>query len=228
MAITPGSDKGNLNSTTEVELVPAPGAGVQRAVTLVNIYNKDTAASEYIVSKKVAGTLYEIGRESLGTLVTGRPVARDTPVYLTGTDQSIVAVLAAVITTTQPRWNVSWIDKSQPTAAVSTYVPNEGPTNGVTPVTAISAPAAGLKRVIQPQSAGVRNYDVIDHIVIFQKNKAGVITIIYKEPALAPGDTAMMPKWVGLDATDESLEIVLGEVKNTTEPKFDVVAQEVS
>jgi len=109
------------------------------------------------------------------------------------------------------------------------FIPNEGATNGTTPVTALSAPASAIiQRVVRAGAWGVYNGDDVNHDVIFQKNKAATITILFKVLDLEPGLTAMLPKAVGLDDTDESLEVVLGEAMSTVHPRFDLVALEAS
>lgn len=48
----------NSNNNTDVALVPAPAAGVQRIVDLVNIYNRDTVAQTVTVKVDLSGTEY--------------------------------------------------------------------------------------------------------------------------------------------------------------------------
>lgn len=109
------------------------------------------------------------------------------------------------------------------------FIPNEGATNGTTPVTALAAPASAvIQRVVRAGAWGVYNGDNVNHDVIFQKKKAATVTILFKFLALAPGETAVCPKTVGLDATDEILEVELGEAMSATHPRFDICALEAS
>ena len=109
------------------------------------------------------------------------------------------------------------------------FIPNEGATNGTTPVTALAAPASAvIQRVVRAGAWGVYNGDDVAHIVIFQKNKAATVTILSRITAVAAGETAICSKTVGLDAADESLEVVLGEAMSTVHPRFDIVALEAS
>lgn len=112
MAITPGSSHGPMDGITEVELVAAPGAGVQRAILLARIYNEDSAGVTITASKKVAGVLYRLEKVPLDVNGVMFPVDGGKVLELTGTDQSLVAVMAGAPATIQPKFVCSWVDKS--------------------------------------------------------------------------------------------------------------------
>lgn len=68
---TPGRTVTNTNSTTDVNIVPSPGASTQRVVDFINIYNSDTAASQVIVKFDANGTEYILWT---ATLLVGESV----------------------------------------------------------------------------------------------------------------------------------------------------------
>lgn len=55
-AFTPGSNNGDLNGTTDVDLVTAPGSSTYRQVKHLSIYNADTAAVTVTVNLDDSGT----------------------------------------------------------------------------------------------------------------------------------------------------------------------------
>jgi len=67
-AYTPGRTAADTNSTTDVNIVPAPAASTQRVVDFVSIYNKDTVAATVTIKFDANGTEYIIFK---ATLVTG-------------------------------------------------------------------------------------------------------------------------------------------------------------
>lgn len=56
-SFTPGSSDGQTNNTTAVTLVGNPGAGVQRQVKRLNVYNADTAQATVTIRLNNGGTL---------------------------------------------------------------------------------------------------------------------------------------------------------------------------
>lgn len=64
-AYTPGRTVTNTNSTTDVNLVPAPAASTQRVVDTINIYNSDTAPSTVTVKFDANATEYILWKASL-------------------------------------------------------------------------------------------------------------------------------------------------------------------
>ena len=111
LTVTPGSNHGNLNGTTPVTIVAAPGAGVQRTVRSVRFANIDTAAVTIRVRKTVAGTPYEFDSVT-GLVVDGKfwPLSNDDVLNLTATDQSLTAVMGGAAATTNPSFEASYID----------------------------------------------------------------------------------------------------------------------
>jgi hypothetical protein len=111
--LTPGSNTGNLNGTTAVELVPAPGAGVVRTILSLRIFNADNAVVTATLRKKISGTNYALDyRDSLPVNETWFPIDADNKVMLTATTQSLTAILAGAKSTADPSFEVCWIDRA--------------------------------------------------------------------------------------------------------------------
>lgn len=113
MAVILGSNQGNMNGVTAVEIVPAPGSGVYRAVRSIRFFNLDTAVVTFKVFKRV-GVLDYYFDGVVGLAVGGvyNPVDGDDIIALTGTDHSIMALLGGAIATLNPQFIASWVDKS--------------------------------------------------------------------------------------------------------------------
>lgn len=111
MALLPGGDDGTLNGTTEVTLVAAPGASVQRIIQPhgISIQNRDTAVVTVELRKVSAGGTRRIWR---GDLDVGDTFYNDSQIVLDATTDSVRAVMSAAATTTNPDWNVSYGDAS--------------------------------------------------------------------------------------------------------------------
>lgn len=71
-AYTPGDNNGALNSTTNVDLIVAPGASTQRVIDYIGVFNKDTLAVAPTIKLDVSGTPRTLwkGKLSAGELVT--------------------------------------------------------------------------------------------------------------------------------------------------------------
>lgn len=112
VTVTLGSNQGSLNGMTAVEIVPAPGVNVFRAVRSIRFVNKDTAVVSIRVRKLVAGTPFEFDCV-VGLAVDGKfdPIDGDEIVALTATNQSITALMDAAIAATNPSFVASWVDK---------------------------------------------------------------------------------------------------------------------
>lgn len=81
-AYTPGKTGVNTNNTTDVNIVPAPGASTQRVVDLVNIYNNDTAPATVTIKIDVgAGVEYILWK---GVLAVGQTLS-----YIEGSGWSV-------------------------------------------------------------------------------------------------------------------------------------------
>jgi hypothetical protein len=61
----PGNTPINTNNTSDVNLVPAPGASTQRLIDYVSVYNADTAAATVTIKLDVSGTERILWRGSL-------------------------------------------------------------------------------------------------------------------------------------------------------------------
>lgn len=56
MTLPQSSSQGSTNNTTDVDMVTAPAASTTRQITIINIYNNDTASATVTVKKDVSGT----------------------------------------------------------------------------------------------------------------------------------------------------------------------------
>ncbi len=112
-------------------------------------------------------------------------------------------------------------------ADTSVPIGNEGRTNGATPVTMLSAPAASTQRVVPRNGINFYNADSASVTVTYQKNKGGTITIL-KTAIIATLVYDSYPGVIVLDATNESLEIVLAGAVATVQPYWDVSALETT
>lgn len=105
---------------------------------------------------------------------------------------------------------------------------NEGSLTGDAAKTVLAAPAASKQRIVPANGLSIYNADTVAHDFTIQKNKNSTVTIFWKESAVAAGVHVVLPKKVVLDATDESLEVVVDADATTTEPTFDLAAMETS
>lgn len=109
-----------------------------------------------------------------------------------------------------------------------TLIGNADIYNGATAVTALAAPATGETRQVPANGAGAWNADTVAHDFIWQKNKGGTVTLLYKDAAVPAGTQSLLPKTVVLAADDESLETKIEGAHTTTAPTFDVAAMNCS
>jgi hypothetical protein len=68
---TPGRTQTQTNDTTDVNIVPSPGAGDQRVVDYISIFNSDTASATVTVKFDASGTERVLWK---GTLAVGEKV----------------------------------------------------------------------------------------------------------------------------------------------------------
>jgi cytochrome c oxidase assembly protein Cox11 len=112
ITISPGSNHGTLDGTTPVTLVAAPSSGTTRIVLSIRIVNKDTVAHNIRVRKAVGGTDYEFSNAlALDVDEEHVPVDREQAVFLTATNQSITAVMGEAVTSVNPHFVASYIDR---------------------------------------------------------------------------------------------------------------------
>lgn len=112
MAFTEDGNEGDLNSVTEVEIVPAPASGVRRLVKTITVHNPRTNGSVQLTLQK------KNNPGTLGTIFSALLDPGDTFIFgdigeveiLTGT-QNIIAFLDA-IPLTQPSFTAGWGDAS--------------------------------------------------------------------------------------------------------------------
>lgn len=181
-AYTPGNTAVNTNNTTDVNIVPAPGASTQRVVDLVAIYNNDTVNAAVTVKLDVGGTEYIVftatliaGGRAQYTSESGWQVFNDTSIVTSNTYNSGYADLAAISNPAAPGSGIlrmyartiagRTLPKWMPPSGVDTpfqpalfgnnvvlYVPNTGTTAGIN----LGAPWAVGTTVAHPQpTAGI-------------------------------------------------------------------------
>lgn len=109
MAFTPGNQNGTLNGTTQVDIVTAPGASVQRAVRNVTFYNRDSVAVEVTLKFDANGTLRFLEK---ATVQVGESWVYSVLQVLDATTDKLVAVMTAAVTTTAPDFSANYADKS--------------------------------------------------------------------------------------------------------------------
>lgn len=113
VTLTPGSSQGSLNGVTAVTVVAAPPANTTRAIRFISTLNIDTVVHTIRARKLVAGTPYQFDC-SPSTPVDGKfqPVSWDSVYLLTATDQSLQLIMDEAMTTTNPTYTCSWIDRT--------------------------------------------------------------------------------------------------------------------
>jgi hypothetical protein len=106
----PIGNEGNFNSTTEVTVVAAPASTKQRAIPTsgLSVYNADTVAADIIVQKNKNGTRTIVYKKT--ALASGASDVMLVKVVLDATDESLEVKLGGAITTTQPTYNVAYVE----------------------------------------------------------------------------------------------------------------------
>jgi hypothetical protein len=116
MAITrmvPGSSDGTLNGSSEVVVVPAPAASVQRIIRDVTIANVDTAnvvASLQLANGAARRVIWSGVMEPGDTLKYG---FGEDVMILDSTAKSVVAKLSGAAATSNPDFMSSWMDRTE-------------------------------------------------------------------------------------------------------------------
>lgn len=105
--------------------------------------------------------------------------------------------------------------------AISTFTPGsqEAQSNDTTDTTIVAAPAASAQRIIS--SIKVHNTDTAVATITIKKAKGASQWLIHTEASLAVNGSFEV-KDIVLDATDETMEIVLGGAVTTNQ--LDVVS----
>lgn len=113
VTLTPGSNQGSLNGVTAVEVVAAPAASTTRAVRFLAVLNIDTVVHTIRARKLVAGTPYQFDCSTATPIdVKFNPVSFDGVFLLTATNQSLQIIMDEAMTTTNPTYVASWIDRT--------------------------------------------------------------------------------------------------------------------
>ena len=107
VTLTPSSDDGVLNGTTEVTIVSSPGAGINRLVRWVSIYNSDDRKITLIFQLANGADRRTIFKAILDPGDTFH-LDRNDVLPLDTTSKSRVAKMAAAPNTTQPAWVSGW------------------------------------------------------------------------------------------------------------------------
>lgn len=109
MSFTPGNSNGTLNGTTQVDIVASPAASTQRVVRNVTFHNRDTVAQEITLKYSDNATLRTLDKQ---TVQPGESWVYSVAQVLDDTDDKLVAVQTAAVTTTAPDFTASWADKT--------------------------------------------------------------------------------------------------------------------
>jgi len=98
--------------------------------------------------------------------------------------------------------------------AISTFTPggNEIVTNGTTAVIAVASPGSGVQRLVS--SVKVTNTDTTAVDAIIRVLKSATTYQVARSATLAVGAT-LEAKDIVLDATDESVQVILGAAHTT-------------
>lgn len=109
-----------------------------------------------------------------------------------------------------------------------TVLGNEVATNGTTPVDVVPSPGASEVHAIPAGSVGCHNADDVVHTMVWRKLKGATATIIQSDAAVPVGGRSQLTKKVALDATDEKLQLVLGEAHNAAASRADALYLKVT
>lgn len=103
------------------------------------------------------------------------------------------------------------------------YTPeaNETTTNDTTAVTIVAAPGASEQIIVPVNGVSVFNNDTVAATVQLLKDKNST-TYVLEEVSLDPGETFTNGTRIILDATDETVQVVLGGTVTTNQ--LDVTA----
>lgn len=111
MAFLPGSNDTVLNGVTEVTIVSAPGASVQRVVKGIVIQNRDTIAHTVTLRYVSASGTRQIDKVTLSVDDTYKyGGTEDPPLVLDTTGKSIRAVCAEAVAVSNPDVTTTWAD----------------------------------------------------------------------------------------------------------------------
>lgn len=107
MAFLEGGNEADLNGTTPVTVVAAPGSSTRRLVRSVHFCNVDTVSATIILYKKKGATSRELARQALAS---GAFWTFDKLTVLDATDELLEAKCLAAITTTNPTADAAYAD----------------------------------------------------------------------------------------------------------------------
>ena len=111
MELLPAGQSNSMAGTTEVTVVPAASnALIKRTVRSIRIHNRDTASVEITLRKKVGASNYVIDKATKGAGETYSFGASGEILVLSGTNESVTALLTAAPAANQPDVTASWED----------------------------------------------------------------------------------------------------------------------
>lgn len=106
----PGGNEGNLNGATPVIAIPVPpDANTLRKIEKISVYNADTVAHDFTLTKKKGINSYILEKKlalAAGSTYLFLPV----PITLDATDESVTLVDNAGATTTEPTFDAEYVD----------------------------------------------------------------------------------------------------------------------
>jgi hypothetical protein len=202
------ANPGQTNGATPVDLVPVPGAGVVRQVKYVSIRNSTGATVVVTVRYDDNGT----SRDFVWNLAAGSILQYTDGhgwVLFDGSGATSITVSGTL------------------TTGGGIPTPDEGVLNGTTWVTAVAAPAASKTRKVT--SLLVYNRDTVQHTIKGRKSKGGSHYEFFNADNIQPNQRALIitsNQPMGLNATDETIEVQSDAAATTTEPMFDSYAEE--
>lgn len=106
-----------------------------------------------------------------------------------------------------------------------TEVGGEFTTSGTTPVTVIASPASGHRSVLN--NVHIDNVDTITRTASVFKDKGGTARRL-GFASIASGSSYTFTKVTVLDATNESIYVVMGEIDITSAPTVDVAYADIT
>lgn len=94
---------------------------------------------------------------------------------------------------------------------------DDGVGNGTTPVTLVAAPGSGVRRIVK--TITIKSNDTAQKVATIRKVSAGGTREVF-EVTLDPGDNAIFNEAIVLDATTDSVTLVMSAAATTTEPDW--------
>jgi len=105
---------GTSNGTTDVTVIPSPGASTSRLIPIggFNIFNNDTVEAVVTIQKHDTGGPTDRVMDKI-TMQTGDAWSNPFPMVLDSTTERIEIYLGGAVTTNELDWVSHWRDESQ-------------------------------------------------------------------------------------------------------------------